>query len=330
VASAGRVRCPAQPAPPPPAGSGRRGWRAGCPSATTTGLDRGELGRVGREALHHQPAPLGFNQAGSARLRWAGSPSPSQVAFSPPRKRRSSASTVLRGRCRRYRAEGGSRAGRRHLGRRRRARPPRGLLPGEPVLEHRRRADRRPAAADVRVRLSAVSSKTTRQALCRWALPHLWPPFLAPAVDRVLVAFGSPTLGRWTLQPSRWPSSAHTQAGWWRTRDGARSRWRSGPGPQLPDEPVGAGALQQGLFNLTELAVGQPGCWAGRSLAAQRVRSSGPPALVPSCPLWRETPSRRATSAWRTPVANTSAARSRRPGAAGVRVAPQGGERRWA
>jgi hypothetical protein len=52
-------------------------------------------------------------------------------------------------------------------------------------------------------------------------------------------------------------------------------------GPQLPDEPVGASGLQQGLFHLMELAVGHPGCRAGRTLAAQSVSSSGPPALVP-------------------------------------------------
>jgi hypothetical protein len=56
---------------------------------------------------------------------------------------------------------------------------------------------------------------------------------------------------------------------------------RAVQGPQLPDEPIGASALQQGLFHLAELAVGQLGCRAGRTLAAQSVGSSGPPALVP-------------------------------------------------
>ena len=51
--------------------------------------------------------------------------------------------------------------------------------------------------------------------------------------------------------------------------------------PQLPDKAVGACALQQGLFHLLELAVGQPGRWSGRASAAQAVRSLGLPAPVP-------------------------------------------------
>jgi hypothetical protein len=52
-------------------------------------------------------------------------------------------------------------------------------------------------------------------------------------------------------------------------------------GPQLPGELMSAGALQQGLLDLTELAVGQPGCRPGRTLAASTIGSSGPPALLP-------------------------------------------------
>jgi hypothetical protein len=51
--------------------------------------------------------------------------------------------------------------------------------------------------------------------------------------------------------------------------------------PQLPDKAVAAGALQQSLFNLMELAVGQPGHWSGRASAAQSVRSLSLPAPVP-------------------------------------------------
>src|SRR4029453_7111257 len=62
---------------------------------------------------------------------------------------------------------------------------------------------------------------------------------------------------------------------------GSGRRGRRAGCPQLPGEPVGASALKQGLFTLTELAVGQRGCRAGGALAAQSVGSSGPPALVP-------------------------------------------------
>src|SRR5688500_3965295 len=48
-----------------------------------------------------------------------------------------------------------------------------------------------------------------------------------------------------------------------------------------PDKAVGACALQQGLFHLLELAVGQPGRWSGRASAAPAVRSLGLPAPVP-------------------------------------------------
>src|SRR4029450_11236176 len=47
------------------------------------------------------------------------------------------------------------------------------------------------------------------------------------------------------------------------------------------DKAVGTSAFQQGLLHLLELAVGQPGCRAGRTLAAQAVGAVGLPALVP-------------------------------------------------
>ena len=92
-------------------------------------------------------------------------------------------------------------------------------------------------------------------------------------------------LGRWTVQPSRWSSSAHTQAGWWRTpvrrsiTVATRSRVHSSPtNPCAVAPPAGPA---------------QPG------------RAGSPTASA-------ETPSWRATSARRTPTANKSAARSRR------------------
>ena len=52
-------------------------------------------------------------------------------------------------------------------------------------------------------------------------------------------------------------------------------------GPQPPSEPVGAGALQQGLFDLAELSVRELGCWSGWATAAQALGAVGLPAPVP-------------------------------------------------
>jgi hypothetical protein len=52
-------------------------------------------------------------------------------------------------------------------------------------------------------------------------------------------------------------------------------------GPQLPGEPISARTLQQGLLDLVELAVGQPGRRPGRALAVQALGAGGLPAPVP-------------------------------------------------
>jgi hypothetical protein len=89
-------------------------------------------------------------------------------------------------------------------------------------------------------------------------------------------------LGRWTVQPSRWCSSAHTQAGWWRTpvsrsiTTPMRSRVHSSP-----VNPFARGALEQGLLDLGELLVGQRWPGAAQAAAVQRLDTAGPPASVP-------------------------------------------------
>jgi hypothetical protein len=79
-----------------------------------------------------------------------------------------------------------------------------------------------PRGAQVRrtlgVRLSARSSKTTRQALCRWAFPLIGGH--RSLTHRSIAAWSRSAArrtGRCTAQPSRWRSSAQMRAGWWRT-----------------------------------------------------------------------------------------------------------------
>jgi hypothetical protein len=109
------------------------------------------------------------------------------------------------------------------------------------------------------VRLSADSSKKTRQALRRWAFPYFGPTLLDPPVDDVLV-----TLGRATGRALHAPAQPVAQQ-----RPHMR-RMMTDPGqplndqrdavqaPQLPDEPVGGGAFQQGLLDGDELDIRQP------------------------------------------------------------------------
>ena len=52
-------------------------------------------------------------------------------------------------------------------------------------------------------------------------------------------------------------------------------------GPQLPDEPVGGGAFQQGLLDTGELGVGQPGRRAARSTAAKPIGATRLPSGEP-------------------------------------------------
>jgi hypothetical protein len=143
-----------------------------------------------------------------------------------------------------------------------------------------------PRGAQVRrtfgVRLSADSSKKTRQALRRWGLLDRRPPFLDPAVDSLLVAFDGATLGtldapaETVMQQRPQPGGMVAHAG--EALDHQRDAVQ---GPQLADEPVGTSALQQGLLDGGELGIRQPGCRAARPAATQRVGAALAPAGVP-------------------------------------------------
>ena len=188
----------------------------------------------------------------------------------------------------------------------------------------------RPRGAQVRrpfgVRLSADSSKKTKRALCRWALVDPRPLLLDLLVDGVLIALGGATMGRWTVQPSRGAAGpgvggvvAHPVSR--RITTAVRSRVHSSP-----TNPLAVGPSSRACSTSAS-------CWSDSRGAGPL----GPLLRSPSVPLpfqrrcqtltaWVETPSWRATSAWRTPAANSSAARSRRASSRWRVVAPQGGE----
>jgi hypothetical protein len=81
--------------------------------------------------------------------------------------------------------------------------------------------------------------------------------------------------------------------------------------PQLTDEPVGRGALQQGLFDLRELDVRQPGRRAAGTAAPQRVGAAGLPAGIPQAHGLASPAARRPRPGARR-RGNSSAARNRR------------------
>jgi hypothetical protein len=135
------------------------------------------------------------------------------------------------------------------------------------------------------------------------------PGLLDPAVDGALVAFGG-LADRALDRPAKPMVQQGPQVGGMVTHPG-QPLDHGGDAvqrPQLTNKPVGRGALEQDLFDPSELAVRQAWCGSGRPSAR---RASAPPVCQRACqPLtaWRETPSWRATSAWRMPMANSSAA----------------------
>jgi hypothetical protein len=188
-----------------------------------------------------------------------------------------------------------------------------GLLPVERVIN----VGGWPRGAQVRrtfgVGLSEDSSKKTRQLCAVGRLQNPRPTLLDPAVDRRLVAFGSPTPGpldtpaQPMLQQRPHPGGMVGAPG--EALDHGRDPVQ---GPQLPGEPVGGGAGEQGLLDGGELLIGRRG--AGR-LGLRLRRASLLPCRQRACQTltaWAETSSWRATSARRTPAANSSAARGRR------------------
>jgi hypothetical protein len=135
-------------------------------------LDRVQLRGVGGQALDHQPGPLGRQPGPHGGAAMGGQPIPQQgrllTAEELPQLAQDPNEGVgvvvagrdVEGQLSATTADAITERGRH-----------RGLLPVERVRQHRRPATRRPGAAHVGVRLSADSSKKTRQALRRWAFP---------------------------------------------------------------------------------------------------------------------------------------------------------------
>jgi hypothetical protein len=178
------------------------------------------------------------------------------------------------------------------------------------------------------VRLSADSSKKTRQALRRWAFAESAASARRPS-GRWRPGHAR-RRGAWGAAPS---SPAGSEAAPTPRQDGgaprsaARSPARRGSRVQSPPtNPLAVAPLSSACSTWRSCASDS----RGEGPLGPRLRSaSGPPACQRACQTltaWAETPSRRATWAWRTPTANSSAARSRGPQAAGVVVVPQGGE----
>jgi hypothetical protein len=139
------------------------------------------------------------------------------------------------------------------------------------------------------------------------------PALLDPAVDGGLVAFGGAALepldrpAEAVVQQRPHPGGMVLDAG--QPLDDQRDAVQR---PQLPHEPLGRRAFEQACSTMAS--------WASESLGAGPLGPRLPSASVPprcqrvcqTLTAWAETSSWRATSAWWTPAANNSAARSRR------------------
>ena len=103
--------------------------------------------------------------------------------------------------------------------------------------------------------------RRTLTATPRTAGPHTHssldrrPPLLDVPVMAAWSRSAARRLGRWTVQPSRWCSTAHTQAGWWRTPVSARSPARSAPASTAPRRTRWRSPLQQSLLDGGELSM---------------------------------------------------------------------------
>ena len=150
-------------------------------------------------------------------------------------------------------------------------------------VKHRRLASGRPAPADVRgqAERGLVEEDQTGSAplgVCRIRGQ-------SSLTQRSIAAWSRSAarrLGRCTLQPSRWRSSAHTYAGWWLDPGQPLDHQRDPlQGPQLPDEPVGAGPLEQGLLDWWR--AGRPTAVGAGPLGPRLRRASGPPTCQRAC-----------------------------------------------
>jgi hypothetical protein len=133
------------------------------------------------------------------------------------------------------------------------------------------------------VRLSALSSKKTRQALRRAAFLLDSRPVLGdPAVDRGLVALGG-AAGRALHSPAEPVTQQRPHMGRVVTHPGQPLDHGGDAvqGPQLADEPVSRSPFQQGLPDLAELGVGHLGRRAAGSSAMEGVGAARLEAGVP-------------------------------------------------
>jgi hypothetical protein len=163
------------------------------------------------------------------------------------------------------------------------------------------------------VRLSADSSKKTRQACAVGRLLDPRPVARDPLVDRRLVALGSPAC-RALHRPAQPVAQQRPDVGGMVAHAGQPldDQRDAVNGPQLPDEPVGARAVQQALLDGGELRIRQPRRGAARALAAQGLRPAGLEAAMPDADGLGGDSKLAGDLGWRTPAANSSAARSRR------------------
>jgi hypothetical protein len=108
------------------------------------------------------------------------------------------------------------------------------------------------------------------------------PALLDPAVDGALVAFGG-AADRALDGPAKPVAQQGPQVGGMVPHPGPPLDHGGDPvqRPQLTDEPVGGGALEQDLFDLAELAVRQAWCGSGRPSAAQGVAAASLPMGMP-------------------------------------------------
>jgi hypothetical protein len=159
-----------------------------------------------------------------------------------------------------------------------------GLLPVEPMDQGRRSADRRPGPAQVRGQaerglVEEDQAGSAPLGVCRIRGQR-------SLTQRSIAAWSRSAarrLGRWTLQPKpiaqQRPHPARMMVD-----SGEALDHRGGPvqGPQLPDEPVRGRAVQQGLLDLGELGIRQPGRRAARAAAVQALGAALLPAGMPN------------------------------------------------
>ena len=179
-------------------------------------LDRVELRGVGGQALDHQPGPLRVQPGAHSPAAVGWQPVPQQGGLLPaeeapqPFEDFDQAVGIVVA-CPDVESELGAAAANAVAQRGRHG----GLLPVERVGQDGRPADRRPGAAHIRGQaerglVEEDQAGSASLGVCR-ICGH------RSLTQRSMASWSRSAarrLGRWTLQPSRWCSTAHTQAGW--------------------------------------------------------------------------------------------------------------------